>query len=291
MAGSTLILRTAANLNLFVPSLQLTQNPTVVSTILIAPQYEPSPAWRFRARVGIDYEWTNDDATLHPHQAVVSDALLDAVYRGIPDLLGGIQLKVGVLVALPLSQISQARTMLFAPGALADLGHVFDGVLDGKVTIDAIGAYQHPFYRYTTAQLETPPAYAAQCFGGGASCIDQASGAANVRDVLAWTLLLGGEWGRVNPGLLFRMSHEFTYRFQALPGVAPGVDPPGVRMSTLASAFVDVRLVTWLSAEVGYAMARNLIDGDGKYGNPFFDRYQDMRLYLGANLSLEAFRR
>jgi hypothetical protein len=34
-------------------------------------------------------------------------------------------------------------------------------------------------------------------------------------------------------------------------------------------------------------MFRNVLSGDGRFGNPFFDRYQDARVYLGVNLNID----
>ena len=53
------------------------------------------------------------------------------------------------------------------------------------------------------------------------------------------------------------------------------------------SAWLDYNWNAWFTTEVGYWMQRAALTADGKYGNPFFDRYQDMRVYLGASFQVD----
>ena len=42
-----------------------------------------------------------------------------------------------------------------------------------------------------------------------------------------------------------------------------------------------------LTVEAGYSLTRSLLDADGTYGDPFFARYQDWRVYLSASVVLD----
>jgi hypothetical protein len=44
---------------------------------------------------------------------------------------------------------------------------------------------------------------------------------------------------------------------------------------------------SWLTPEVGYWLSRSVLNEAGQRGNQFFDRYQDMRVYVGANVAID----
>jgi hypothetical protein len=62
-----------------------------------------------------------------------------------------------------------------------------------------------------------------------------------------------------------------------------------VRQSVYFSMWLDYNANSWFTGEIGYFMFRNVLSQDGRYGNPFFDRYQDARLYLGFNINIDTF--
>ena len=82
--------------------------------------------------------------------------------------------------------------------------------------------------------------------------------------------------------------NSWAYSFKDLSGVARIDDPTSFRQSTYFGAALDYQITPWLAGEVGYQMLRNVLDGDGKIGNPFYSAYQDsMRVYLGTNVLLD----
>lgn len=280
--GSVLYTQTSASLNVLAPALQLTRNPTVESVLVIAPRYRFAQDFELRGRVSLSYEWTNSDSTTAVNELELGDALVGLTYHGIPSFLGGTKALLGAELSLPLSKASRARTMLVAPGVSAILSHTFVDTIE----LRASAAYRRPLYEYTTAGLDRPLAYARQCFGAGLGCVEQASGAANVRDALSWSLIATGTWGAFHATLWFDLAHQFPYAFQALEGVTARGDQAGVRLSTFASVAASYDFTDWVSAELSYSMARGLFNGDGSYGNPLFDANQDMRLNLGATLEV-----
>ena len=63
--------------------------------------------------------------------------------------------------------------------------------------------------------------------------------------------------------------------------------PTSVRQTSYFSVWLDYQVNSWLTPEVGYWMSRAVLDEAGQRGNQFFDRYQDMRVYLGANVAID----
>lgn len=130
---------------------------------------------------------------------MLSDTTLQLFYRKIPKVLG-IQPAIAANVGLPTSKLSRARTMVFAPGASAQLSRAFENVLGGEVMILTSAIYSHPIYQARNPEVVEPrPAGAFQCVGGG-GCQDLLSGVMNPSDTVAHFALLEGEMGQVEPG-------------------------------------------------------------------------------------------
>jgi hypothetical protein len=272
--GSELRLITEANVNAFAPKLQHTRNETVESSILLRPRFDAGNDISIRGRLALSYEWTNSDTTTDLHEPVLSDLELEVLWKGVPKLVG-IETSIGVSTIFPTSKVSRARTMYFAPGVLLAIRRPFS-LFSGELELALGGSYHRPVYRYTTPNLADPPPYAPQCFGGGVGCLAQGSGVANVRDRLDWRASITGDWFGVSPGILFEASHQLPY----------AIGDQAVRVLTFFSFWISYAPLDWLGIELGYAMERNIISGSGGYGNPFFDRYQDMRLYLSLSFTL-----
>lgn len=283
-AGSQLQLQTSANLNTFAPKLQQTQNRTVESSLLLWPRFDAGADIDVAALLAVAYEWTNSDTTTTEHEPVLSDLELTAVWTGIPKLFG-IETGLGAQLGLPTSKASRARTMYFSPGVIARVRRRFE-LFGGELFLLLRGDYEHPVYRYSTPGLEEPLPYAPQCFGGGAGCIGQGSGLANVRDQLDWTIFVSGDWAGFSPGIFFQMAHQLPYELRDLEGIERLEDRGHTRVQTSFWIYLGYQIVDWMRAEVGYSMQRNIIGGSGRYENPFFDRDEDMRIYLGLSAGL-----
>lgn len=293
-AGSQLFVQTSANLNVFASNLQLTQNPTVDMAMVFQPRFRLGGGFQLRARAALAYEFTDSDLTQSRNELFWGDTQLQLFYRDIPVLPWGTKVQVAVLVGLPTSKVSQAQTNIFTPGVLAQAFHQFGGVADGTVLLMGTVWYQRPLYENTTPGIRGDDSpVPRQCFtASDTTCTEQASGVANVRDNLSWSAVLLGTWGRVSPALFFAMSHQVPYAFRDLPGVEDV--PEGAndaRVFTSFSGWVNYNINSWLTAEAGYSMTRNVLNGEGAFGNPIFDQYQDMRVYLGANIGLDRFYR
>ncbi len=270
-------------------------NPTVDTAIWLLPRYALSDAFQLRGRLIFNYEFTNSDTTVTKNEPRFSDTTVQLFYRKIPEIPGGIKPLVGLNVGLPTSPESRARTMVVATGATLQLSKEFEHVLGGEVMLISSLVYAHPFYRSTTPELRTSLPYAPMCVGGG-GCQDQLSGVMNPSDSFAYSLIAIGEWGKWSPGLAYFGTSSWAYSPKevrnnvdgAVVSSPEGFRPTSVRQTSYFSFWLDYHVNAWLTPEIGYWMSRSVLDESGQRGNPFFDRYQDMRVYLGANISVDS---
>jgi len=268
-------------------------NPTIESALFISPRFAISDAFQLRARVVFNYELTNSDSTTTRNEPRFSDTTLSLFYRKIPELPGGIKPAIAFNTALPSSPESRARTMLFAPGASLQLFKEFEHI-PGNGTLDLLAStgYSHPIYSNTTAEVRTPRAYGLQC-AGGTTCTDQLNGIFNMSDAISYTFLVSATWGKFSPALFYLGSSQWAYtgkdvQVNGRPVESPeGFRPTNVRQTSYFAAWVDYEANAWLTAEVGYFLSRAALTGEGTRGNPFFDKYQDQRVYIGANINID----
>jgi hypothetical protein len=264
------------------------------------PRYTLNKDFQLRGRAVFNWEQTTpDDAG---PRARLGDTSVQLFYRGIPKVAGFKPL-VAANVALPTSLDSRTRNMVFQPGVTAQ---VFRVIEVGSGEIDLLGAatYAHPFYteRNRTAGDGGPKV---ACAGGTLGCEGQITGLNNVANQVGWTALIAGSWGKWAPALFLLGTHQWAYdsrdvsvreattgangvpEVQSDQSILRTADRTTFRQALYFSAWLDYEANSWLTAEVGYFMFRPILNADATVGNPFFDRYQDTRVYLGANFNID----
>jgi hypothetical protein len=267
------------------------QCTTVDTFALFQPRFSITKDWQLRLRMVASYELTDNanSSTTRSNEIQFGDMLPSLVFKGVPTF-AGIHTILGVGAGLPTSAASQARTMIVSPFLNVAFQKVFEKTLGGDFQVIFSTTYSHPFYRYTTAGLANDPAYQPQCFGAGdTGCGLQGTGAANTSDSLAFLLAADITWGNWDPGFFFLLRNGWGYTFAPLPGVQQ--EPGGAtnfRQDTYFNVFLDYNVNSWFTGEVGYQMSRaSILTGNSTIGNPFYDPYQDMRVYLGFNIGLD----
>jgi hypothetical protein len=292
-ADSSFFAQIGVSPDVVAPGLVQTYAPVVDSFLLIQPRFAINKDWQLRARLTAAYEFTDNanSTTTQSRTLAFGDFLPEIDYRGIPTFWGKTKVTVAAGAGFPTSPQSQARTMIVSPFAKASIAKVFEKVLGGEVTASIGAIYTRPFYKDTTAGLDDQPAYAAACFGASSdvSCAGQASGAANVENSLTTSALLTAKWGKWSPTVFYFLFNQWTYNFTAQPGLEP--EPGGstnFRQSSYFGASLDYEVNGWFTAEIGYQMFRTILNGSSNIGNPFWDPNQDMRVYLGFNIALDA---
>jgi hypothetical protein len=275
----------------FCPGCTQTFAPTVDTFVLLQPKFSFDKNWQLRVRMTASYEFTNnaDTTTTRANELDFGDIIPTLAFRGIPKFWG-IKTIIAAGTALPTSPASQARTMITSPVVQVAFNKTFEHVLKGDIDIGIIGSYSHPFYRYTTSGLNDTPAYEPACFNASDSgCGLQAGGAANTENSLTVGATASWTWGKFSVSALFYLFNQWVYQFSPEAGVEP--EPGGsvpFRQFSYFNAALGWEFTNFFSAEVGYQMYRSsVLTGESQIGNPFYDPYQDMRIYAGIDIKLD----
>ncbi len=292
LEGSSVFAQTSMSTATVFQGQQQYSNPTVDSSIIMGPRYTINDAWQLRGRLIFSYEWTNGDDTVKKNEPRFSDTTVQLFYRKIPEVLK-FKTSVGAGLGLPTSPESRARTLIVNPSLSFIASRPFTHVAGGDVQLILNGGFSHPFYRSTTSELATPAPYAFSCVGGS-TCQDQLSGTLNPANSVTYSALLAGEWGKWSPALFYLGASSWAYSpkdaVNPVDGTAllgPTDGPATVRQNSYFSAWLDYNFSSWVTGEVGYYLSRSLLDANGQYANPLFDRYQDTRVYLGASFQID----
>jgi len=276
--------------NVVSPGSTQSPDPVVDTFLLFSPRFAINKDWQLRARITANYELTDNvnSSTTRKREFRFGDITTSIFYRGIPTV-AGIKPLVGLNLGLPVSVESQARTMIVSPSLTLSLVKPIEHFLGGDLTLILTTSFAHPFYKYTTAGLENPAPYERQCASAAdSSCGLQASGAANAANILSFLAVVSQEWGKWNPALAFLSSSQWVYNFKDVAGVQRLGDATSVRQTFYLAAWLDYNFNSWFTGEVGYQIFRNVLNGDGTYGNPLYDAYAgDMRVYLGINIGID----
>jgi hypothetical protein len=276
--------------NAFSPG--LTQSPDVLvdTFLLFQPRYAITKNWQLRLRITASYEFTDNSlsTTTRANEFDFGDMLPQIAYLGIPKFWG-IKTSVGLGVGLPTSPASQERTMYANPFLTVSLSKTFENVLKADWSIALLGTFSHPIYQYTTGGLNNQPQYEPACFGAGDSgCGLQATGAANTENGLNVGANLSAQWGKFGVSLYYLLINQWVYQFSTLPGVEqePGGSVP-FRQLSYFDAEIGWDFTSYFTASLGYQMYRSMLTGESTYGNPFWDPYQDQRLYAAVTFHLD----
>lgn len=302
--GTTFYGQTSMSTTTFAPAQQQTQAATVESWFLFQPQItfgkkpsktEFTPSFQVRGRFTMAIEWTDTAATstTTKNEPVFGDSILYGYYTGIPEIPKvGIRTKVGIALGLPTSKTSIMRTMILSPGVTAAFSKSFEkigGNEDLSANLGVSATLSKPIYAYTTGGWNNPTGnagYGRSCYGATEGCVNQVSATANVEWSLPFLFSASFSWKKLDLSSFFFFTNAWAYTFTKAPETHID-NPTNFRQSTYFNLAADYNITKWIAAEVGYYMQRNLIDGNGKIGNPFFDTMQDMRVYLAANLTLD----
>jgi len=267
-----------------------TPEALVDTFILLQPRFAFSKNWQLRVRMTASYEFTDNanSTTTRSNELDFGDILPSVAYLGIPSF-AGIKTAVSLGLGLPTSPTSQERSMIVSPFVSVGLKRTFEKVLKGDLEVGLIGTFAHPFYQYTTGGLNNDPVYQPACFGASdTGCGLQGTGAANPENTLNLGVTAGGQWGKFGVSLYYLLINQWVYQLGNQPGVMP--EPGGAvpfRQLSYFNASLGWDFTSYFTAEVGYQMYRSILTGESQIGNPFFDQYQDWRIYAGWTFHLD----
>lgn len=293
-AGSSLYMQNSMSTNTIFRGQTQYANPTVETTAYILPRYAINDAFQLRGRLIVSYEYTNSDSTTTNHEPMLSDLTLQMFYRKLPALPLGIKPMVALNVGLPTSKASQARTMMFSPGATLQLVKPIEHFLGGEATIITSLTYSHPLYQSRSPVVSDARPYSLNCMGG-TNCADSLSGAMNASDTLSYVAIFAPEWGHWSPALMYLGASQWVYSPKevrnpvdgTMVGSAQRDGGTTLRQTHYLSAWLDYNFNSWFTGEIGVWNAVSGIADDGQRSSVIFDRYQDTRVYLGFSVQLD----
>ncbi|MBI5500350.1 MAG: hypothetical protein HY907_08910 [Deltaproteobacteria bacterium] len=268
-------------------SFDLTYNPYWLMTWVFRPRWWFDDVWNVAARLDISREATQADDRTYSGETWVHDLLLSAGASNFYTIPGaGIDLSADLVLTVPTSKISQARTLALGIGPGVRIGREFDLGPAGTLSLGYRVRFSAFLHRFTTGELETP--IIPSCSGIDGGCDEFINtGERNTQwrvqhgVSIAWQPL---EWLGVSTG--FEHIVSWLYDIEA--------DDP--RLSNQAEADIDARyssafdveltFVPWEPFEigVGYATLSPQLAPDSTYYNPFYNRYStvfvDIRLMV-----------
>ncbi len=261
-------------------------------SLTLSPRYRINRMFQLRASWNLYVEITDAENTTTKREPRFSDPSLDLWATGLP-ALGNLRFAIAAGFVFPVSVESRANTLILTPRVIGQAAWGVDA-LGGEFALIGRVAYSHPFQQFTTSTIRGDAPYPRSCVTLSGDCSDasnQLRGGTNVHDQFTWSLILSQTWGDWSPGLFFQMIHQWAY---SVPMVTSDPSTPGVldshyRQSTYFAGWLDYNPSGWLTLEAGYQLQRSVLDGDGRYGNPLGNDYQDWRVYLSANIVLDKF--
>lgn len=247
----------------------------------IAPRLRIGRGFQLRAWWGVEVELTDASHTTTKRELRSTDAELSAWYLGLPSL-GEWRVALAAGVSLPLSVESRANTTILTPFAVAQTSWAASA-LAGRFTAVARLGYAHVFMSYSTPSLRGGFPFARVAVVRGEDT-DQLRGLTNIHDRLWTALTLTQSWGRLSLGTHLAMNFGWAYPAHSTDGIPTDMPDGAVREWSSFSAWLGVGVTSFLTVETGYTITRDVLDADGTYGNPFYDRFRDWRVYLSLNL-------
>lgn len=266
--------------------------PTVDFTFYFRPRWTFSRNFQIRGLLVGSVEMTDTafTTTSYKNQWLFSDPSVDFYFTGLPTF-AGFKVNLAIRTTFPLSLTSQAQTRIMGLGAVVNIARPIHHVLGGNLNLGITAGYLHPFYEYTTPGLSGFP-YARNCAPaqpGDASCTGQAGGSFNVANAFSFIFSAQLEWTRFNISTFMWVTDNLLY--SANPGYGSNLsaiaNPSTVRDSEFFLFSMEYTPNNWLGIEAGYFMTRSFLNGAGQIGNPIWDPYQDSRVYMGLNFTLD----
>jgi hypothetical protein len=260
------------------PGVQQSAVPSYQWWLSLRPRFALTPYLSLRARADVTFEVLNGAETTYAHQAQWGDVWTEAVFTGIPRLLG-IEATVGVRALWPTSLASQLQNRVVTLGAMAGLSRTFVAGRLGTFNLGLSFTGSHPFVTQTTSSVRGA-GYACTSTDFTPTTCSQTDGAMS-----SVFQLVAAVSGKYSPRPWLSLSASYVVIDDWAYGVPPAtlVDATGgvtivpgssddqrLRQRGWFLASVDVDVRRWVSLSVGYSVYRPILDPSSKVGNPFW---------------------
>ncbi len=293
-AGSELTYGPSASIYTFDQSAELHYNPTVGHRLGLLPEWHFNDLFFARGKLWLSQELTQSDSTTYKNEVELSDLWLDFGYAGWTEKVTGLKLSAEVRATLPTSKASQSINRIMTVGPMLSVSRKFN-LLHG-LTVGYSGRFTYRFNQYTTGQYSSVPIanMATGCNGpSDPACSGlTTNGVRSTNYDITHGLAVSFEpIEKLSFDALIWYQHAFLYPLAPVPAQYQGAQGlaqtgPDVRNLAIFYLSASYQITKIIGLTLGAFTFTGEPDVNGRYINPFFNRYTS--LYLEAGLDVEA---
>ena len=251
----------------------LTYNPYYAMVFSLLPRWWFTDQFFVKANLDITRELTNADDTTYRGETVLGDLSIGLGMSRIWKIpVIEVDLSADVNLYLPTSKASLARTMVMAIRPGVRLSRGFDMLQGFQLGFNLRTGPS--FYRYTTAERETP--LISSCSVSSSGCDSYYNtGVRNPMYRFQWT---ADAWLGILPWLDLSMVYgqviDWLYSFDGNAGTSFEPEPDSnARFLSIFVAEVTFRPLRYLDVIAGYQTISPQLGPDSDFYNPFYNPY------------------
>lgn len=295
--GSTFSWDNSVSFETIFPGTQLSRDPSYQWWLSFRPRFQLHRNLSLRVRQDMTMEWFPTDSVTRDRTPVFGDLWTDLAITGIPPL-AGFRFGAGIRAQWPLlNYASRSTGTYFSLGALVSVSRAFENVLGKGLNFSLLFIGSHPFTQYTTRSIGEYHGYDCQGLDYRPTLCTQLSGAMNIAFRLISSLAIG--WtpiDHLDVGVSYILINDWTYAppetviYDSMGGttvVERSPDDNRMRQASWFLASVDWEALPWLSFSLGMYTYRNVLNPDGRYGNPFWAPDGSTRVFLTTTFALD----
>lgn len=279
--GSGFSYRNVATIDSFDKSARMTWNPYYAMEFGFTFRWWFDEIWSVAAAFDLTRELTEADENTYANETVFHDLRLSTRARKFYTIpVAGIDLSADLILTLPTSKVSWARTLVMGIGPGVSVARTFD--LHGDLTIAYHVRGTGYLHETTTAQLETP--LIPGCVSDGGGCDEFLNtGVRNVRGRIQHGVDLSYaplEW--LGASAWFEHVVDWLYPIEEEdPQVSyRPVEPTDRRHASAFGVEVTFTPIPLLEIGLGYETISPQLAPDSTYYNPFYNLYSTLYLDL-----------
>jgi hypothetical protein len=284
--GSEFVYRNAFSAISLDRSAELTYNPTYATSFSFRPSWWFCDHLYLRANLDVVRELTEADDTTFKNEALLGDLALTAGYAPVYTIpVADIAVSADILLRIPTSKASQARTLALGIGPGVRLSRSFDLLSGLSVGYSLRG--MPLLHRTTTSQLETPFIPGCSASDGGCDAYLH-TGVRNTRFRLQQLLYVTArilDW--LSLSATYGIWIDWLYPIEIDdPRISHQVlEPQDRRYASVWEVEVLFEPVPALRIGLGTSTLGPQLAPDSSYYNPFYNRYTTVFLDLHLDVA------
>jgi hypothetical protein len=283
--GSIFLWDNSLSAGTIAPGSELTYKPSYQWWFSLRPRYYFTKHLSLRVRMDLTTEWLTGAETTYTHEAQFGDLWLDLAYN--PPTFWGIVPTVALRTVYGTSKESIAAGDYVNVGPVVSLVREFETKKAGTFEL-SLSMYGLIHGGQQQSQLVGGKTYFCQDIGGRNTVCDIVSGAMNTAFNL--TTFLAAKWAPIKQfsiSLDYAVLDGWDWDTPEIPGVPKSPNDTRFHQSGWFIANLDYEPRDWLTLSLGYYCLRPILDPDSTYGDPFYYKSANTRIYLTTTFNLD----